>query len=264
VEKLMAELGNVTGLINSTESFGSVDGPGIRFIIFMQGCQMRCKFCHNPDTWALKNDKAQKRTVDDVLAEALKFKSFWGSRGGITVSGGEAMLQMPFVTALFTKAQALGIHCTLDTCGQPFSREPKILEKIDQLLAVTDLVLLDIKEINDLRHRDLTGHKNSNILEFSRYLSDKAMPVWIRHVLIPGETDFDDDLLALGQYVKTLKNVQKFEILPYHTMGEFKWKALGWSYPLAGVKPPTAERVSNAKKLMQTESYQNYLTRISF
>ncbi|GFH41817.1 pyruvate formate-lyase-activating enzyme [Lactococcus hodotermopsidis] len=252
----------MTGLIHSTESFGSVDGPGIRFIIFMQGCKMRCKFCHNPDTWAMKTKKARERTVDDILTEALKYKSFWGSRGGITVSGGEAMLQMDFVTALFTKAKALGIHCTLDTCGQPFSTKPEMLEKIDKLLAVTDLVLLDIKEINDMRHRDLTGHKNANILAFSHYLSDKNIPVWIRHVLVPGETDFDDDLTELGNYVKTLKNVVKFEVLPYHTMGEFKWRELGWEYPLVGVKPPSADRVANAKALLQTEDYKKYLERV--
>ena len=259
----MENIGNVTGLVHSTESFGSVDGPGVRFVIFMQGCKMRCKFCHNPDTWAMSNSKAKERTVDEVLAEAMKFKSFWGSRGGITVSGGEAMLQMDFVTALFTKAKSLGIHCTLDTCGQPFSTKPETLAKVDKLLAVTDLVLLDIKEINEIRHHDLTGHKNDNIIAFSRYLSDKQVPVWIRHVLVPGETDFDEDLQALGDYVKTLSNVEKFEVLPYHTMGEFKWRELGWDYPLIGVKPPSSERVANANSLLQTENYKKYLERVS-
>ena len=172
------------------------------------------------------------------------------------------MLQMPFVTALFTKAKALGIHCTLDTCGLPYSTQPDTLAEIDRLLAVTDLVLLDIKEINDVRHRELTGHKNSTIIEFSRYLSDKEVPVWIRHVLVPGETDFDEDLIALGDYVKTLSNVQKFEVLPYHTMGEFKWRELGWDYPLVGVKPPSTSRVANAKDLLHTEDYQKYLERV--
>lgn len=259
---MMEEIGKVTGLIHSTESFGSVDGPGVRFVIFMQGCKMRCKFCHNPDTWAMVNAKAKERTVDDVLEEALKFKSFWGSRGGITVSGGEAMLQMDFVTALFTKARSLGIHCTLDTCGMPFTTEPDNLAKIDKMIAVTDLVLLDLKEINDVRHRDLTGHPNANIVAFSRYLSDKGVPVWIRHVLVPGQTDFDEDLTELGDYVKTLSNVQKVEVLPYHTMGEFKWKELGWDYPLTGVKPPSAQRVDNAKSLLHTEDYKGYLARV--
>jgi pyruvate formate lyase activating enzyme len=258
------EDGKVTGLVHSTESFGSVDGPGIRFIFFLQGCKMRCKFCHNPDTWAMKNPEASLRTVDDCLEEALKYRSFWGKNGGITVSGGEALLQVDFVIALFRKAKALGIHTTLDTCGQPFKDDPasEIYQKIDELMQYTDLVLLDIKEINNLRHKSLTGHANQNILSFAQYLSKINKAVWIRHVLVPKETDFDEDLSALGEYVKTLKNVLKFEVLPYHTMGEYKWQELGWKYPLAGLKPPTKARVENANNLMHTASYRDYLKRI--
>ena len=252
----------VTGLVHSTESFGSVDGPGVRFILFLQGCRMRCKYCHNPDTLAFKSDKAVERTVEDVLKEALKFKSFWGKRGGITVSGGEALLQAEFVTALFIEAHKLGIHTTLDTAAQPFSRDPKFLEGLNKLLDVTDLVLLDLKEINPKRHKILTGHGNENILDFAKYLSDYQVPVWIRHVLVPGESDYDEDLIKLGQFVDSLDNVDKFEILPYHTMGEIKWQEMDWEYPLAGVKPPTKERVENAKELMHTESYTDYLTRV--
>ncbi|MBP2623381.1 pyruvate formate-lyase-activating protein [Streptococcus oricebi] len=256
------DYGKVTGMVHSTESFGSVDGPGIRFIIFLQGCKMRCQYCHNPDTWAMETNNSRERTVDDVLAEALRYRGFWGKKGGITVSGGEALLQIDFVTALFTKAQELGIHCTLDTCAMPFRRNPDYLKIFDRLLEVTDLVLLDIKEIDDERHKLVTAHTNKNILDCARYLSDKGKPVWIRHVLVPGLTDRDDDLKNLGDFVKTLNNVDKFEVLPYHTMGEFKWRELGIPYPLEGVKPPTADRVKNAKELMQTESYQDYLNRI--
>ncbi|WEV60879.1 pyruvate formate-lyase-activating protein [Streptococcaceae bacterium ESL0729] len=256
------DLLGVKGLVHSTESFGSVDGPGVRFIIFMQGCKMRCKYCHNPDTLAMQNAKARERTVEDVLKEALKFKSFWGRRGGITVSGGEAMLQAEFVTALFTEAKKLGIHTTLDTSAQLFTRKAEFLEVLDGLLDVTDLVLLDLKEINPERHKILTGHKNDNILDFARYLSDYGVPAWIRHVLVPGESDFDEDLIELGKFVETLDNVDKFEILPYHTMGEIKWQELGWDYPLAGVKPPTADRVKHAKDIMRTESYTDYLARV--
>jgi pyruvate formate lyase activating enzyme len=253
----------VTGMIHSTESFGSVDGPGVRFIIFMQGCKMRCKFCHNPDTWAMETEKSQERTVEDVLKEALRFKSFWRDNGGITVSGGEAMLQIDFVTALFTEAKKLGIHCTLDTCGMPYGSAVAPQDKVDALMAVTDLVLLDLKEINNERHKELTGHPNAHILDFAEYLSAINKPTWIRHVLVPGETDFDEDLIALGKYVEeNLHNVDKFEILPYHTMGEIKWNELGWDYPLKGVEPPTKERVENAKALMHTENYQTYLTRV--
>ncbi|MBF8970300.1 MULTISPECIES: pyruvate formate-lyase-activating protein [unclassified Streptococcus] len=256
------DYGSVTGYVHSTESFGAVDGPGIRFIIFLQGCKMRCQYCHNPDTWAMENNQAQTRTVDDILQEALRYKGYWGKNGGITVSGGEALLQIDFLIALFNKAKEFGIHTTLDTCGLTFRNDPKYLAVFDQLLEVTDLVLLDLKEINEERHKWVTSQSNRSILACAQYLSDKGIPVWIRHVLVPGLTDRDDDLEELGKFVKTLKNVDKFEILPYHTMGEFKWEKLGIDYPLKGVKPPTKERVENAKKLMDTESYTDYLKRI--
>lgn len=260
----MAEIGykKVTGLVHSTESFGSVDGPGIRFVVFMQGCKMRCQYCHNPDTWAMESNKATERTVEDVLKEALRYKHYWGKNGGITVSGGEAMLQIEFVTALFTEAKKLGIHCTLDTCGFAYRPTPEYHEIVDKLLAVTDLVLLDIKEINPAQHLVVTRQPNKNILLFAQYLSDKGIPVWIRHVLVPGLTDIDEDLIELGKFVATLKNVDKFEILPYHTLGEFKWRELGIPYTLEGVKPPTKARVQNAKDLMHTESYTKYMERI--
>ncbi|EMB88849.1 pyruvate formate-lyase-activating protein [Streptococcus mutans] len=261
IEKVDYE--KVTGLVNSTESFGSVDGPGIRFVVFMQGCQMRCQYCHNPDTWAMKNDRATERTAGDVFKEALRFKDFWGDTGGITVSGGEATLQMDFLIALFSLAKEKGIHTTLDTCALTFRNTPKYLEKYEKLMAVTDLVLLDIKEINPDQHKIVTGHSNKTILACARYLSNIGKPVWIRHVLVPGLTDRDEDLIKLGEYVKTLKNVQRFEILPYHTMGEFKWRELGIPYPLEGVKPPTPDRVRNAKKLMHTETYEEYKKRIN-
>lgn len=223
---------------------------------------MRCQYCHNPDTWEMETNKSQLRTVDDVLQEALRYKGFWGNKGGITVSGGEALLQIDFLIAFFTKAKELGIHCTLDTCALPFRNTPRYLKKFDKLMAVTDLVLLDIKEINEEQHKIVTSQTNKNILACAKYLSDIGKPVWIRHVLVPGLTDRDDDLVELGKFVKTLKNVDKFEILPYHTMGEFKWRELGIPYKLEGVKPPTADRVKNAKELMQTESYTEYMNRV--
>ncbi len=214
------DYGQVTGMVHSTESFGAVDGPGIRFIVFLQGCQMRCQYCHNPDTWAMETNKSRRRTVDDVLSEALRYRGFW------------------------------------------FRNKPRYLEKFNKLMAVTDLVLLDIKEINEEQHKIVTSQTNKNILACAQYLSDIGKPVWIRHVLVPGLTDRDEDLIELGKFVKTLKNVDKFEILPYHTMGEFKWRELGIPYSLEGVKPPTADRVKNAKKLMDTESYQDYMKRV--
>ncbi len=239
----------VTGLVHSTESFGSVDGPGVRFVVFMQGCHMRCQYCHNPDTWDLVNPAATERTAEDVLNEALRFRMFWGKEGGITVSGGEATIQIDFLIALFTLAKEKGIHTTLDTCALTFRPTERYLEKYNRLMEVTDLVLLD-------------GHSNKTILECARYLSDIGKPVWIRHVLVPNLTDRDEDLIELAKFVKTLNNVERFEVLPYHNLGEFKWRELGRPYPLEGTKPPTRARVENAKALMKTETYQEYLNRI--
>ena len=217
-----------------TESFGAVDGPGIRFIVFCRDaiCAVSIAIIQ---TWEMETNKSQLRTVDDVLQEALRYKGFWGNKGGITVSGGEALLQIDFLIAFFTKAKELGIHCTLDTCALPFRNTPRYLKKFDKLMAVTDLVLLDIKEINEEQHRIVTSQTNKNILACAKYLSDIGKPVWIRHVLVPGLTDRDDDLIELGKFVKTLKNADKFEILPYHTMGEFKWRELGIPYKLEGL-----------------------------
>ncbi|MFC3927138.1 pyruvate formate-lyase-activating protein [Streptococcus caprae] len=252
----------VTGMVHSTESFGTVDGPGIRFIIFLQGCKLRCQYCHNPDTWEMETNNSRVRTVADVLREAMQYRHFWGANGGITVSGGEAMLQLEFITALFIEAKKHGIHTTLDTCGFAYRPTPEYQEKLDVLLAVTDLILLDLKEIDPDQHKFVTRQSNKNILLFAQYLSDKGIPIWVRHVLVPGLTDIDEHLIELGKFVEGLKNVDKFEILPYHTMGEFKWRELGIPYTLEGVKPPTAERVQNAKTLMHTESYQEYRNRI--
>ena len=221
---------------------------------------MRCLFCYNPDTW--KQDKTRPMTADELLDKAEKYRSYWGEKGGITVSGGEALLQIDFLIELFEKAHARSINTCLDTSAQPFTRKGTWFAKFERLMKVTDTVLFDIKHIREDEHRKLTKFSNSNILDCARYLSDIQKPVWIRHVLVPGLTDRDDDLIELGKFVKTLKNVDKFEILPYHTMGEFKWRELGIPYKLEGVKPPTADRVKNAKELMQTESYTEYMNRV--
>ena len=246
------DYGKVTGMVHSTESFGAVDGPGIRFIVFLQGCHMRCQYCHNPDTWEMETNKSQLRTVDDVLQEALRYKGFWGNKGGITVSGGEALLQIDFLIAFFTKAKELGIHCTLDTCALPFRNTPRYLKKFDKLMAVTDLVLLDIKEINEEQHRIVTSQTNKNILACAKYLSDIGKPVWIRHVLIPGITDNDEYLHELAAFLNTLHNIERIDILPYHTLGTYKYDELHLDYPLKGVEPPTQERIDNANKIMES------------
>ena len=234
------------GHIHSTESFGAADGPGVRFIVFMQGCHMRCRYCHNPDTW--KMDGGDEVTADEILKRALRFKPYWGKDGGITISGGEPLLQIDFVIELFKKAKELGINTCIDTAGNPFTKEEPFFSKFEELMKYTDLLLLDLKEINPIRHKDLTGFDNSNIIEMAKYLSEINKPVWIRHVLVPEHSDFDEDLDALGDFIDTLSNVDRVEILPYHTLGKFKWENLGIPYTLESISPPSAERIENAKQ----------------
>lgn len=250
---------NIMGRIHSIESFGSVDGPGVRYVIFMQGCHMRCQFCHNPDTWNM--DGGEEISADALLAKALKYKSYWKNNGGITVSGGEPLLQIDFLIELFTKAKAKGVHTTLDTSGNVFTREEPFFGKFVELMKVTDLILLDIKQIDEEKHKKLTGWTNSNILDMAQYLSDTGKPVWIRHVLVPGGSDDDELLMRLDTFIKSLNNVQRVEVLPYHTLGTFKWDELKLDYPLKGVNPPTKERIDNANKLLHTADYTGYIGR---
>ena len=241
---------NMNGFIHSTESFGSVDGPGVRFVIFVAGCPMRCQFCHNPDTWNMQ--VGEQKSADELLAQALRYRSYWKDGGGITVSGGEPLLQMDFMIELFQKAKEKGINTTIDTSGAPFTREEPFFGKFKELMKYTDLLLVDIKHIDDEQHKLLTGHTNKNILDMARYLSEIGKPVWIRHVLVPERSDKDEYLKELYKFIKTLDNVEKVEILPYHTFGEYKWKELGYDYPLAGIEPPTKERIKNANEILHT------------
>ena len=238
------------GYVHSLESFGSVDGPGVRYIIFLTGCAMRCQFCHNPDTWDMK--KGTLYTTDELLEKAMKYRSYWKNDGGITVSGGEPLLQIDFLTELFRKAKANGIHTTLDTSGNPFTREEPFFSKFNELMKYTDLVMLDIKHIDDEQHKILTGCTNKNILDLARYLSDIKKPVWIRHVLVPERSDYDEYLIKLDEFIQLLDNVRKVEVLPYHTLGAYKWDELGYEYKLKGIDPPSVERVENANKLLHT------------
>ncbi len=242
------------GYVHSLESFGSVDGPGVRYVIFMQGCHMRCQFCHNPDTW--KMAEGQEYTADELLEKALRYKSYWGEKGGITVSGGEPLLQIDFLIEFFKKAKAKNVHTVLDTAGNPFTREEPFFGKFQELIEVTELILLDIKEMDQEKHRILTGVKNENIIDMAKYLSEIGKPVWIRHVLVPERSDYDEDLKTLATFLKTLTNVQRVEVLPYHTMGTFKWEQLGIPYSLEGILPPSKERIENACEILEVESYK--------
>ena len=237
------------GYVHSLESFGSVDGPEVRYVIFLSGCAMRCQFCHNPDTW--KMGQGQEYTADELLKKALRYKVYWGNKGGITVSGGEPLLQMDFLTELFRKAKAAGVHTTLDTSANPFTDKEPWHSKWLELMKYTDLVLLDIKQIDEAEHIKLTGHSNKNILAMARELSDMKKPVWIRHVLIPGITDKDEYLVRLRDFLSTLHNIERIEVLPYHTLGVYKYEKLGIDYRLKDVQPPAAERVANANDILQ-------------
>ena len=241
------------GYIHSLESFGSVDGPGVRYLIFTTGCAMRCQFCHNPDTWNMNSGTLY--TADELIDKAWKYRTYWGSKGGITVSGGEPLLQIDFLLELFQKAKERGINTTLDTCGNPFTREEPFFSKFQELMKVTDLVMLDIKHIDDEQHKILTGQTNKNILDMAEYLSETGKPVWIRHVLVPERSDKDEYLHRLHDFIETLDNVEKVEVLPYHTLGVYKWKELGIPYQLEGIDPPSQERVENANRILETAKY---------
>ena len=280
----MSEKKQVLGYVHSTESFGAVDGSGIRFVVFLQGCKMRCKYCHNPETWNLVTDysklysdetsdaereelekkieentkllkdkgvKIEARTPEDLLKQALRYKPYWKNGGGITVSGGEALLQMDFLIEFFKLAKAEGIHTTIDTAGNPFTREEPFFSKFNELMNLTDLFLLDIKQINDDKHRDLTGFSNSNILDLAQYLSDQGKHMWIRHVLVPTITTDEDDLKKTKEFIDTLKTVDKVEVLPYHKLGITEWERLGIPYKLEGIDPPTDEEQKLAKSILE-------------
>ena len=236
------------GIIHSTESLGAADGPGIRFVVFMQGCSMRCKFCHNPDSWKLCGERISAK---ELLKRAVRYSDFWGKNGGITLSGGEPMLQPEFAAQFFRLAKDRGIHTALDTSAQPFNLKDT---RFAVLLELCDLVLLDIKHIDSEKHRELTGFDNKNILECARYLDRKKIPVWIRHIVIPG-FESDSDLLRLGEFIRSLSNVQKTELLPYHTLGAHKWEALGMSYPFKSLPPAGRQDVERAASLINSETY---------
>lgn len=244
------------GYIHQLESFGSVDGPGVRFIIFFSGCPLRCKYCHNPDTWDMTKGKLY--TADELLNEALSCKAYWGAKGGITVSGGEPLMQLDFLLELFTKAKEKGVNTCIDTAGGPFTKEGDWFEKFKKLMEVTDILLMDIKHIDEEEHIKLTGRTGKNIIEMFRYLDEIKKPIWIRHVLVSGITDNDEYLLRTRDFIRTLSNVQRVEILPYHGLGAMKYKDLGIDYVLKDTESPSAERVANAKKILECEKYDGW------
>ena len=238
----------MTGYIHSKESFGTVDGPGIRYVLFMQGCPMRCLYCHNPDTWKIGSGEAVE--AEDIIEEYYKNRHFYKD-GGITVTGGEPLLQIDFLIKLFSLAKAKSIHTCIDTSGITYTeKDTDYRKKLDRLMELTDLVMLDIKHIDPDHHKRLTAHSNERPLAFAKYLEEKNIPVWIRHVVVEGYTDNEEHLFALGRFIGRLKNLRALDVLPYHNMGITKYQEMGIPYPLENTIATSKEKASEAKNII--------------
>lgn len=234
------------GLIHSIESMGLVDGPGIRTVVFLQGCQLRCQYCHNPDTWAQSHARAQHMSPEELVRRLIRFKPYYGHSGGVTFSGGEPLLQKDFLLEVLPLCREAGIHVCLDTAGCGAG-------EYEQILALTDLVLLDVKHYTDEGYRRITGRDRGESLEFLETAQRMGTPLWIRHVVVPGLTDGEAHLQGLRDYLKTLKNVQRVELLPYHTLGVCKYSALGIPYPLEGIAPMEAEKLTHWQQILNED-----------
>lgn len=232
---------NFYAKVHSIESLGTVDGPGIRFVLFLQGCSLKCKYCHNRDTWDING--GTYKSLDEIVEKILRYKNYFAKNGGVTVTGGEPLLQYKFLIELFTKLKKCKIHTCIDTSGMV-----NLTDDMKKLIDLTDLFLLDIKHINPEKCKDLVGVSNEKELAFAKYLSDINKPFWIRQVLIPGITDSEEDLLALKKFIDSLNSVEKVEILPYHTMGKYKWNNLGLKYELENIPNATQHDIDKAKK----------------
>ena len=230
--------------VHSIESFGTVDGPGIRFVLFLQGCPLQCKYCHNRDTWDING--GSYKSLDDIFNKIIRYKNYIYPNGGITVTGGEPLLQVKFLIELFSRLREENIHTCIDTSGMV-----ELTDEIKQLLKLTDLVLLDIKHIDDKKCKELVGKSNKLELEFAKYLSDNNIKMWIRQVLIHGYTDDRNDLLKLKQFIKSLKTVEKIEILPYHDMGKYKWENYKDKYEFDNTAIPNDETIKKAKEILK-------------
>ena len=230
--------------IHSFESFGTVDGPGIRYVIFLQGCHLRCKYCHNRDTWDMNGGFYS--SLDEIINKIDNYKNYITPNGGVTVTGGEPLLQVHFLIDLFKRLKEKNIHTCIDTSGMV-----DITDDIKLLLSYTDLVLLDIKHIDPAKCKELVGFSNEKEINFAKYLSENGIDMWIRQVLIPGYTDDENDLKKLRNFINCLDTVKKVELLPYHDMGKYKWKKLGFNYELENVKAPTNAEIKKAKEILE-------------
>lgn len=236
------------GRIHSLETFGTVDGPGVRFVVFVQGCPMRCAYCHNPDTWT--TNAGELMEPSEIIEHYERNRSFY-KNGGLTVTGGEPLMQIDFLIDLFTLAKERDIHTCIDTSGIMYNpKNAAYIAKLDKLMTLTDLVMLDIKHIDPEKHLELTKQPNDGILAFVQYLSDKHIPMWIRHVVVPGITDDEKYLYQLGQFIAPFQNLEALDILPYHTMGTVKYEKLGIEYPLKGVPAMDKSKAIELKKIV--------------
>lgn len=238
----------MNGRIHSIETFGTVDGPGTRFVVFVQGCPMRCLYCHNPDTWEM--NAGTEMAVDELLQQYEKNKSFY-TRGGITVTGGEPLLQIDFLIELFEKAKKKEIHTCIDTSGITYNpANTDYSKKLDYLMTLTDLIMLDIKHIDTAKHIKLTAQPNENILAFAKYLEEKNVDMWVRHVVVPGITDDPKYLYELGLFIGRLKNLRAIDVLPYHDMGKSKYESMGMEYALKDLPSMSTEDAIKCKKII--------------
>lgn len=236
------------GRIHSLESFGTVDGPGVRYVVFTQGCPMRCAYCHNPDTWPVNGGTLMEPSY--IIEQYERNKGFYKG-GGITVTGGEPLLQVDFLIDLFTLAKEKDIHTCIDTSGIVYkASNTALIEKLDKLMELTDLVMLDIKHIDPIKHKELTEQPNEGILAFCEYLNRKEVPMWIRHVVVPGITDDDKYLFDLGYFIGQFSNLKALDVLPYHTMGEAKYEKLGIDYKLKGVPAMDKNKIVDKKQII--------------
>ena len=245
------------GRISTTESFGSVDGPGIRFIVFVQGCRYRCQYCHNPETW--EREGGYEATAEEIFRQAWRYRPYWKRTGGITVSGGEPLLQLEFVTELFRIAKEKSVNTVIDTAGEPFTYDEPFFSAFETLLPLSDLFLLDLKQIDDAKHRALTGTSNESALALARFLSERGKRMWIRHVLVPGWTTGEEDLGRLSEFIAGLKTVDRVEVLPYHAMALHKYEELRLPYRLGDTPAPTVEEIASAEEILRVGEYRGYL-----
>lgn len=237
--------------VHSIETFGTHDGPGIRLVVFTQGCLFACAYCHNPDSQSIKSDQSKQVSTKEILELLEKEKPYFGEQGGLTVSGGEPTVQAKELTQLFIAVKKAGFHITLDTCGAIYNQQ------INQLYNLVDLVMLDVKHIDETWHQKLTGHANSNVLKNAAYREQTGKPLWLRYVLVPGWTDQPEYLEKWAQHFKDFRTIERVEILPYHTLGVYKYAQLGLPYKLEGVEPATKQQVEQAKQI-----FDQYLTNV--